>query len=345
MKLFITGASGFLGKYVVAEALRQGHEVKAVIRPQSSVESLPWHQHPRLDIARLDLRSKRGLEEALADVDAVIHLAAVKAGDFYAQFAGTVVATENLLAAMAANQVNRLIAVSTFSVYDYLAMQPGQVLDETSPIEDEPLERDEYAQTKLIQEELVREFEASGGLVTLLRPGMLYGRECLWHALLGAQLSDTRWLKIGGGATMPMVYVENCAEAIIASLTAEAAVGQVINLVDDEPPTQDAYIKALTSVADTAPQLIPISWLAMKGLCSLAWWVRQGPLQGKARLPGILVPSRMHARFKPLQYSNRRAHELLNWHSHYGLEQALARSCSDENLLQVTVEKSSVESR
>lgn len=342
MKIFVTGASGFLGKYVVAEALRQGHQVRAVLRPMTDAARLSWASHPNLELVRLDLRQKQGVTENLSGTDVVIHLAAVKSGDFYDQFAGTVVSTENLLAAMVRADVLRLIAVSTFSVYDYLKIKPGETLDEQSPIESEPLNRDEYAQTKLIQESLVRDFEQKyQGQVTILRPGMIYGRECLWHAHLGAELGS-RWLKIGGKAVMPMVYVENCAAAIVAALDADPAVGQTINIVDDDLPTQNTYIQALQQRLETPQRLIPISWAGMKLLSQLAWWVRQSLLGGQARLPGILVPAKLYARFTPLQYSNAQAHKLLDWQSRYTLEQALDRSYGSQDLLEVEVRDSTL---
>ena len=49
---------------------------------------------------RADLRSRNGLIDAVRGVDCVLHLAASKSGDIYAQLGGTVVATENLLWAM-----------------------------------------------------------------------------------------------------------------------------------------------------------------------------------------------------------------------------------------------------
>ncbi|MEL7520044.1 MAG: NAD-dependent epimerase/dehydratase family protein, partial [Cyanobacteria bacterium J06553_1] len=172
-KVFITGAAGFVGQYVVAAVLRAGHQVLANVRAKTNVERISWHNHPDVTIVRQDLRSRRGLTEAVENADAVIHLAAVKAGDFYDQFAGTVIATENLLWAMKETGVTQLVAISTFSVYDYLGMKPNRLLDENGPIEPAPQNRDEYAQTKLIQEKLYRAFE---GDVTILRPGMIYGR-------------------------------------------------------------------------------------------------------------------------------------------------------------------------
>ncbi|MGA2233184.1 MAG: NAD(P)H-binding protein, partial [Tepidisphaeraceae bacterium] len=101
MKLLVTGAGGFLGRHVVAEALRRGHVVRAMIRPASVV---PQGQ-PNLEVVKADLRSSRGLAEIVRGCDAVLHLAAATSGDLYAQLSGTVVATENLLTAMAAANV------------------------------------------------------------------------------------------------------------------------------------------------------------------------------------------------------------------------------------------------
>ena len=64
--------------------------------------------------------ARRGLAEALAGHDVVLHLAAAKSGDLYAQYAGTVVATENLLTAMTDAEVKRIVLISSLSVYDYL---------------------------------------------------------------------------------------------------------------------------------------------------------------------------------------------------------------------------------
>ena len=333
--VFITGAAGFVGQYVVAAVLRAGHRVLANVRAKTQVERISWHQHPNVTFIRQDLRQRRGLPEALASADAVIHLAAVKSGDFYDQFAGTVIATENLLWAMQAASVRQLVAISTFSVYDFLRTKPGRVLDEAGLIEAAPQNRDEYAQTKLIQEQLYRAFE---GDLTILRPDMIYGRDNLWHALIGAEVGGDRWLKIGGKATLPMAYVENCADAIALALTAPKAIGETINIVDDHLPTQKAYLKQLLAYTPQPPKLIPVSWFLMRSIANLAWWYNQKILGGQAKLPGILVPAKLQGRFKPLKYTNQKAKALLGWTPRYDLEAAFERSCSDRDLVAVLVE-------
>lgn len=338
MIVLVTGASGFLGKYVVAEALRHGHQVRAVLRPGSDQTRLPWHDHPAVKFVPIDLQHGDGLVNALQGVNSVLHLAAVKQGDFNTQFAGTVTATENLLQAMIQATVLRLVAISTFSVFDYLHIQSGETLDEDSPIECNPTQRDAYAQTKLIQEAVIRDFEQHhGGQVTVLRPGMVYGRDHLWNSSLGAKVSDRLWLRIGAQAQMPLTYVENCAEAIVAAAESDVATGKTLNIVDDDLPTQSTYARKLAQRMTSPPRTILISWTAMRILSQAIWVGNKLVFQGRVKLPGILISPRLHARFKPLRYSNSRAKQILSWQPKYSLDIALDRSCSNVELLDVPI--------
>lgn len=338
MRIFVTGATGFVGRYVVAAALGRGHQVRAVVRPSSSGSDLgPLLDHPGLELARVDLRSPAGLVDALDDVETVIHLAAAKSGDFYTQFAGTVAATENLLAAMVEAGRHQLVAVSTFSVYDYHALSDGTTLTEATPIALDPARLDEYARTKLLQEELYRQFAADPAHRTvILRPGMIYGRDYLWHDLLGAGLGP-RYLRVGSRATLPMLYVENCAEAMIlaAEGLADPAAGldgETINLVDDDLPTQGRYVELVSAVMEPPPSLL-VPWSAMRLAAGVLDKANDVLLGGRAKFPGIVVPDRLHARFKPLSYTNAKAKRLLGWKPRYQASEAIARSAGSDDLL------------
>lgn len=325
MKLLVTGATGFLGRHVVVEALRRGHHVRAMVRPDTSEDALPWRPTAGLTFVRADLRSPRGLREAVRGVDAVLHLAAAKTGDFYTQFRGTVNATENLLNAMAVESIRRLVQVSSFSVYDYEKLRCGSTLTEDSQLIDIYADRDAYAITKLLQEQLAREFaEEHGGLVTILRPGVIYGRGNSWTARLGVQWGH-RWIRIGANAPLPLIYVEHCAEAVVLAAEKPASIGQTINLVDDDQPTQRRYMRALAAHAPERPTIIPINWSCMRLLARLAILTNNLLFGGRARLPGILIPARLHARCKPLRYDNQRMKSLLAIQPRYDLQTALAR--------------------
>jgi len=327
MRLLVTGATGFLGRHVVGEALRRGHDVRAVVRPSSTAEA-PELDHSRVELARVDLRSKRGLVEACANVDAVLHLAALKSGDMYAQYSGTVVATENLLEAMVlAGAPRRIVGVSSFAVYDYLHKRSRTVLDEGSDLEPEFPPRDEYSHTKLVQERLIREHaERQNWDYVILRPGIVYGPDNLWTARLGISANERRWLRIGWLATLPLSYVENCAEAIVLAAERPGPLALTINVIDDELPTQASYAREVLRRLCPRPRSRTLPWPAMRLLAWCAWVTNRMGLKGRAKLPAILIPARLHARFKPLRYSNRRLHESLGWSPRYSLAEALERS-------------------
>lgn len=337
MKILITGASGFLGKYVVTEALRQGFQVRAAIRHTSNEKSLPWRSHANLKLTRIDLTQPEKLEDALTDIDAVVHLAVAKQGNYDTQYANTVIATNNLLKAMVAVNIKRLVAISTFSVFDYLHIPDGGIIKEDSPIESQPLDRDVYAQTKLIQESLFRDFEQRNrGKVTILRPGIVYGRNNLWNAHLGVNVKNRLWIRIGGNAQLPLTYVENCAQAIVNACVRQEAIGKTLNIVDNDLPTQKVYAEKIVKLLPRQPSMVRVNWTMMRLLSRSVWLFNNALLLGKLKLPGIFIPARLEARFKPFRYSNELAKQVLNWQPLYSLDEALERSSSDIDLLSDT---------
>jgi nucleoside-diphosphate-sugar epimerase len=331
MKLLVTGSTGFLGQAVVRDALRLGHTVRAAVRPATDVDRVWPDRDGRLEVVRIDLRRKQGLAEACRGVDAVIHLAAVKMGDFYDQMLGTVVATENLLAAMDEAGCKRMVLCSTFSVYDYMRPRSGRVVDESFPLEPDPDARDEYAKTKLLQENMVRAHAENHGLsLTVVRPGVIYGPDNLLNGWTGQQLGATRWARVGANAQIPLTYVDHCANAHVLAATSDAAVGQTYNVVDDDPPKQKHYIKLLQRRLTPRPRVIPINWTLARTVARCGWLFNRLCLGGGAKVPSILVPCRLHARAKPYRYSNAKLREELGWGMRYTLEQAIDRSLAIE---------------
>src|SRR3954454_24761537 len=113
MKALVTGANGFLGRHVVSALLARGIGVRALVRPAACLEPLGWPSS--VEAFRADLRTSCQLQRAFVGVDVLLHLAAVVSGGEDAQFVGTVVGTERLLAAMATSACQRLVLCSSFS--------------------------------------------------------------------------------------------------------------------------------------------------------------------------------------------------------------------------------------
>lgn len=334
--VLITGATGFLGRYVVAAALRAGLRVRAVVRPGTDLSTLPWGVHPRLETASADLRRRADLPAAVSGCDTVVHLAAAKTGDFATRFVGTVVATENLLTAMDEAGVRRLVHCSSFSVYRSGTLPLHGLLDEDALLENQPLLRDEYAQVKLVQESLVRTWaEAVDRQLTVLRPGLIYGPNELWHALLGVELLPGFWLGTGWRTALPMAWVENVADAFASAAARYPLPAATLNIVDSRSPTIAQYARTVRPLVDPMPKVLPLGYPLSRALVSALAAIDRRLLDNRLKLPSGLSPSTFEARFRPLRYTNLRAQQVLGWTPRVEFPETLQRAAEGATLLVV----------
>lgn len=137
MKIFVTGADGFTGRHFVNAARSHGHDVV---------------------VLQTDLADKRGLvaEVALAEADAVVHLAAiafVSHSDPSAFYAVNVVGTTNLLDALVsvANRPKVVLLASSANVYGNSNVSPITELQVPAPV-------NHYAMSKLAMEYMARNY-------------------------------------------------------------------------------------------------------------------------------------------------------------------------------------------
>jgi nucleoside-diphosphate-sugar epimerase len=327
MKVLVTGGNGFIGQHVVAEALARGHDVRLLARTTSGFVDTTIDRPGSLEAVRHDLRHPDGLTKLLADVDAVIHCAASMSGSLEAQRAVTVEGTSHLLSAMKEAGVLHIVGISTFALYDYQRIPTASLLDEDSPLERDFENRSPYVIAKREQEDLVRSTsQANGWRWTILRPGIVFGAGRTWFYQLGTKLNERNWLCFAGESDLPLTYVENCAEAVVGALTADAAVGAVCNIVDDDLPARLDYMRELARWAKPKPRILDIPWRLLEPVSSAVGWTSQKLLRGRIRAPDALRPANTHARCKPLQYANTRAKQLLGWEPRWSFREGLERS-------------------
>lgn len=251
MKVLVTGASGFLGSHVVERLLAAGHEVTAQVRPASKAPA--WAD--KVTLLKLDLRAPAGLEAGLAGIDTVVHVAAAVTGSEDVQFASTVGGTEKLLAAMAVARTPRLVHISSFVVYDW--SKARGVLDEQSPLDENPYVMGGYAIAKTWQERIVlRHAKTTGCKTTVLRPGFIWGKDHAEIAGMGRKVGPL-FLVIGPGNSLPLTHVDNCAACVVAAVDADLAGGEIFNVIDTTPVSAWRYtgdvLKGLRSRAWRVP--------------------------------------------------------------------------------------------
>jgi len=321
VRVLVTGASGFLGRSVVAALLDHGHRVRATIRPATSTDRLHWVDD--VELFRGDLRVTPALHEAFEDVDVAVHLAAVISPDHHACLADTITGTERLLDAMAGSATGRLILISSFAVYD--TARAGRTLTERSRLAFGQYDRGGYAMGKLWQERLVRRAaERHGWRLTVLRPGFIWGPENIDLACIGQRIGRTH-LVFGPRRRLPLTYVDNCADAVVKAVDSPAATGRTFNVIDSNDITVGRYLAERNRRLGESERIVPLPyWTVATGVKAMG--VVSRLLFGRdGKLPDMFGPTRFASRFKPMRVSTDRLARQLGWSPPLDFETCLER--------------------
>lgn len=328
MSALVTGSTGFLGSALVERLLARGEpELRCLVRPGSDRARLDAlaRQNPgsRVEAFVGSLASKEHAAAALDGVDTVYHLAASLKGAPADIFLNTVVASKHLLDAIAASKRPiKVVLVSSFGVYGVADLPRGAAVDETTPLEAHPERRDVYSQAKLRQERLFRDYHARCGFpLTVLRPGVIYGpRGARISARVGLSLMGV-FLHLGGRNSLPLTYVESCADAIALAGQRAAADGETYNVVDDDLPTCDEYLHRYQREVEPM-SVVPIPYPAMMGLSML---VQRYHAWSQGQLPAIFTPYKTRSSWKGHRFGNAKL-KGLGWRPLVSTEEGLRRT-------------------
>jgi len=164
MKILVTGAGGFLGKRLIKRLLAHGEtDVRCMLRDTSKAAALEAiavkYPAAQVQMFAANLKNPREIAAALDGVGIVIHAAAAMKGSPAEMFLDSVVASRNLLdtiASLDAEKRPRVVLVSSFGAMGVASLGRGAMVDESTPMETHPEQRDVYSYTKLRQEQMRR---------------------------------------------------------------------------------------------------------------------------------------------------------------------------------------------
>jgi nucleoside-diphosphate-sugar epimerase len=151
MRVLITGAAGFTGRYVAAELIGAGHTVTGLVHPGHGATRVP-----EVELRTVDLLDRGALRSAIGalDLDAVVHLAAISFvahGDADELYRTNVVGTRNLLDVLdgSGHSPRIVVLASSANIYGNATVQP---IHEDVP----PAPANDYAVSKLAMEHMAR---------------------------------------------------------------------------------------------------------------------------------------------------------------------------------------------
>ncbi len=256
MKIFITGATGVIGRRAVPLLLAQGHDVTVATR-RNGRRSGAWSGD--VATARVDLLDSATLGPALRGKDAVINLAthmppsslrmlfrpAWRENDRIRREG-----SRNLVQAALESDVGRLVQESFAPAYPD---RGDEWIDESVP-----LEPGAYNRTLLDAEASARRFSTAGRIGIILRFASFYGPDSypLRDFLKALRLG---WAPLPGGphGFISSVSHDDAAAAVIAALEAREG---AYNVGDDEPVRREIYVSTLASLIGAGPPRFPPRW-------------------------------------------------------------------------------------
>lgn len=231
-RILITGASGFIGSFIVEEALKQDMEVWAAVRKSSSQKYL---QDKRIHKIELDLSSVEQMEAALGSLslDYVVHAAgatkAMRLDDFYKV---NTEGTKNLVMALQKTNASmkRLVFISSLSVMG--AVREDLPYKEISD-GDVPQPNTAYGKSKLAAEEWLK--TDCRLPFTILRPTGVYGPREKDYMLMADSIRKGIDTAVGyKRQDLTFVFVKDVVQAVFKSMKSDKTIGKAYFLSDGE---------------------------------------------------------------------------------------------------------------
>ena len=273
----ITGATGFIGTYLLHELVAAGWHCRVLVRPDR-----PGPDEPDVEVVQGDLTDKTSLHGIADDIDVVFHLAGVGhvaavSDGAYARFrAINVEGVDNLIAACRPQPLRRFVHFSSTAA---MGLIRAAVIDESC----EPEPRTPYQHSKREGELIVLRACQNDALPgVILRPCMVYG-----PGGTGEFAKICRWMAKGifprvgrGSSLMPMIHVRDVVRgAVLAAERGRS--GEAYLLVGECLPIATMRRIVLDTLNLKRPYMYVPLGVALLGA---------GMIEGASRLTGKPAP-------------------------------------------------------
>ncbi|HEX2468199.1 MAG TPA: NAD-dependent epimerase/dehydratase family protein [Solirubrobacterales bacterium] len=273
MKVFLTGATGFIGSHVARKLRERGDEVLALARSPGKGAALT---ELGCELISGELSDTAAIATGLRDVDAAIHAAAVyevgiPESEHQSMYEANVVGTENVLRAALEAKTPKVVYVSTVGAFGNTR---GQVVDESYEHLGSGF-TSYYEQTKYEAHQIAKRLIGEGLPCVIIQPGGVYGPDD--HSDIGTQmnqfLAGRMPLMVFPDLGMNLVHVDDVADGILLGLD-KGKVGEAY-VLGGQIATMRELITTLADVAGKRPPRGSLPTGLIKAMAPL------GPVVGK----------------------------------------------------------------
>ncbi len=262
MRVLVTGATGFVGRFLCPLLAARGHQVTAAVRQQPDV---PVGEAVST-VSVGDIGLDTDWSEALNGIGAIMHLAArthvlnekgAESDALYHQV--NVGGTTGLARAAVAHGIQRFVFLSSIKA---LSERSGaSALTEST----RPVPEDAYGRTKLEAENALQEIAAETGMeVAILRPPLVYGPGVKANLLNLIRACNKRTPLPFGliNNKRSLVYIGNLADALVCLLESKGLTAETFLVSDGEAISTPELVRRISVALDQSSRLMPCPvWL------------------------------------------------------------------------------------
>ena len=273
----VLGGTGFIGRAVVGQLLREGATVGVLARGMRGLAS-EFHE-PGVALVEGDIRSRADIERGLGTARRVIHLApGAGVGSRQAIISGMVDAARAVGEACLERGVDRLVHVSSIAAL-YLG-DPRETVTPATAVDRHGRQRADYSVAKAQAERQLLSMHREHGLpVVVQRPGVVVGTGASpFHSGLGLFNNEQHCLGWSSGRNpLPFVLVQDCAAAILLGLAAVSDVhGRTDNIVGGVRLSAREYIDELAAALGSPVRFHPGSPRRTQLVEAIKWGIKRG---------------------------------------------------------------------
>lgn len=242
--VLVVGGTGFIGRRLVRMLIDRNYGVRVLTRNMRAAALEFEGLNVELFVGSHGDAESAG--RALDGIKVVYHLAKCEGKRWQDYVDGDIAPTGVLAAAALTARVERFIYTGTIA--SYASDNSHDVIDNRTPVDPAFARRSHYARSKAACEALLQSMQRERGLpLVIMRPGIVIGPGSPpAHPGVGHFLSETRVDYWGDGTSpLPLVLVDDVADALARALDAPGALGQTLLLTSPPLMTARDYVAAL----------------------------------------------------------------------------------------------------